>query len=50
MGHLKDYAASATEEGGWQRYFDQYVKGDEASYAASVGGETKIRTLPLPIF
>ncbi|WP_378951423.1 CoA transferase subunit A [Mesorhizobium sp. ANAO-SY3R2] len=50
MGHLKDYAASAGEEGGWQRYFDQYVKGDEASYIASVGGEAKIRALPLPIF
>lgn len=50
MGHFKAYAASATEEGGWQRYFDAHVKGDEASYVASVGGEAHIRALPLPIF
>lgn len=50
MDHLKTYAASAGEEGGWQRYVAQHLSGDEATYIASVGGEARIRALALPIF
>ena len=48
--HLKDYVASAGEEGGWQAYFDRHVAGGEEAYLASVGGEARIRGLPIPTF
>lgn len=50
MDHLKAYAATAGAEDGWQSYFDKYLAGDEASYAAAVGGEDHIRNLPIPTF
>lgn len=48
--HLKAYAGLATEEGGWQRYFDTYVAGPEAGYPDRVGGASRIRALPIPTF
>ncbi|MEO3388811.1 CoA-transferase [Mesorhizobium sp. CAU 1741] len=48
--HLKAYAASAGEEGGWQAYFDMHITGGEAAYIESVGGEASIRALPIPTF
>ena len=48
--HFKAYAASASEEKGWQAFFDKHIAGDEASYIESVGGEAYIRKLPLPVF
>lgn len=50
MQHLKDYVASASEEGGWQRYLDSYVNGDEAAYRERNGGAARMASLPLPIF
>ncbi|GIL01371.1 MAG: CoA-transferase [Alphaproteobacteria bacterium] len=50
LDHLKAYAASAGEEGGWRAYFDRHLTGDEARYVASVGGEARIRSLPIPTF
>ncbi len=50
MDHLRAYAASAGEDGGWDAYFAKHLAGDEASYVASVGGENHIRNLPIPIF
>jgi acyl CoA:acetate/3-ketoacid CoA transferase alpha subunit len=50
MTHLKAYAASAGEEGGWQRYVGEFVGDTEAGYIERVGGAAHIRTLPLPIF
>lgn len=50
MKHLKAYAASAAEEGGWDAYFNDYVAGGEAAYLARVGGEDAIRALPIPTF
>lgn len=50
MQHLKDYVASAGEEGGWQRYLDSYVNGDEAAYRERNGGTARMASLPLPIF
>ena len=49
-GHFKAYAASATEEGGWQAYFDKHIAGGEAAYIESVGGEAHVRGLPIPTF
>ena len=48
--HLKEYAALAGEEGGWARYFEKYVAGDESAYADRAGGATRIRSLPIPTF
>ena len=50
LEHLKAYAASAAEEGGWLRYRQQFLGGDEAAYQAAVGGAARIGRLPLPIF
>ncbi len=50
LGHLKTYAASATEENGWQTYYERFVAGGEAAYLDAVGGEAAIRALPLPVF
>ena len=48
--HFKAYTASAKEEGGWQKYYDEFVAPGEAEYIAKVGGEAKIKQLPLPVF
>jgi glutaconate CoA-transferase, subunit A len=48
--HLKEYAAYATQENGWQQYFDNYVAGSESEYAARAGGADHIRNLPIPTF
>ncbi len=48
--HFKEYNASAKEEGGWQDYFDKYIKGTEAEYLEAVGGQAAVHALPLPIY
>lgn len=50
MEHLKAYNASAAEEGGWQEYVDRYVTPGEQAYLDAVGGEGRVRDLPLPTF
>lgn len=50
MPALKAYAASAAEEGGWDRYRDEKVGPDEAHYLAQAGGIEAISKLPFPIF
>ncbi|RDI53817.1 glutaconate CoA-transferase subunit A [Microvirga subterranea] len=50
MAHLKTYGASATEEGGWKRYFDEYIAGGEESYFDRVGGRAHVSALPIPAF
>jgi glutaconate CoA-transferase subunit A len=50
MEHLKRYNASAGEEGGWQKYRDEFVAVDEDSYLAKVGGAERIGRLKLPVF
>lgn len=50
MGHLKAYAASAAEEGGWAGYVDKHIGRSEADYLGSVGGEGHVRALPIPTF
>lgn len=50
MAALRTYAASAGEEGGWQRYRDEVIGSDEPGYLARVGGPEAVAALPLPIF
>jgi len=50
MKHLKSYADSAREDGGWDRYFADTVGADEAGYLDRVGGKDAVAALPLPIF
>jgi glutaconate CoA-transferase subunit A len=48
--HFKEYAATAKEEDGWQRYYDKYISVDHADYVQNVGGADAINELPLPIY
>lgn len=48
--HFKEYAASAKEEGGWQKYAERYVNCTDAEYLERVGGIDAVRKLPLPVF
>ncbi|MCY1405262.1 Glutaconate CoA-transferase subunit A [compost metagenome] len=48
--HFQRYCASAQEEGGWQRYYDEFIRDGEAAYLDKVGGLDAIRELPLPVF
>jgi glutaconate CoA-transferase subunit A len=50
MDHFKRYAAGAAEEGGWQKYVDEFLAGDEGGYLGKVGGEARLSKLPLPVF
>lgn len=48
--HFKEYAASAKEDGGWQKYAERYVQCGEQEYLERVGGIDAVRKLPLPVF
>ncbi|MFJ4387794.1 CoA transferase subunit A [Pseudomonas sp. NPDC089407] len=48
--HLKEYAASAAEAGGWQAYIDAFVAPGELAYHDKNGGAARMGTLPLPVF
>lgn len=50
MEHLRQYVASASEDGGWARYLADMIGADEAGYLDRVGGRDKVAALPLPIF
>jgi glutaconate CoA-transferase subunit A len=50
LDHMKQYNASATEEGGWQKYYDAFVAVSDADYLAKVGGAEKVSKLKLPVF
>lgn len=50
VDHFKAYAASAKEEGGWQNYLEEFVVGGEDRYIDKVGGESFIKSLPLPVY
>ena len=50
MAHLKQYAALAREDDGWQQYSQQFLAGDEAAYQSQIGGLDHIQSLPLPVF
>ncbi|MBV6417565.1 MAG: putative CoA-transferase subunit alpha [Steroidobacteraceae bacterium] len=48
--HFKEYAASAKEPGGWEKYFERYVACGEEEYLKRAGGAEAVRKLPLPVF
>ncbi len=50
LEHMKRYNASAAEEGGWQKYAEEFIAPGEAAYLAAVGGESRVRGLKLPVF
>ena len=50
MEHFKRYNASATEEDGWQKYVDEFVKPGEAEYLVKAGGAERVHQLKLPVF
>jgi glutaconate CoA-transferase, subunit A len=50
LDHFKRYGTSASEDGGWTKYADEFVKGGEAAYLSQVGGTERIGNLPLPVF
>jgi glutaconate CoA-transferase, subunit A len=50
MDHFKRYAAGAGEDAGWQKYFDEFLAGDEHGYQGKVGGVERLAKLPLPVF
>ena len=50
MDHLKKYSASAAEEGGWEKYCDEFIRCGEEQYLARNGGMERIGKLRTPIF
>ncbi|NML08396.1 CoA transferase subunit A [Sphingomonas sp. G-3-2-10] len=50
MAAFKSYVASASEEGGWDRYSRDVIGADEAGYLQRAGGADAVAKLPLPIF
>ena len=50
MSHFKRYAASASEEGGWQAYVDEFVAPGELAYQDKNGGAERLGALPMPVF
>lgn len=48
--HLKRYCAAAEEDGGWTKYADEFLRGDEAAYQKAVGGLDAILALPRQVF
>lgn len=50
LAHMKRYAASAKEEGGWQVYLNEFVNNGEDAYQAANGGADAMGALPVPTF
>ena len=50
MDHFKRDAAGAAEEGGWQKYAEEFVAGGEPAYLGKIGGAERVGKLPLPVF
>lgn len=50
MDHLKRYNASGSEEGGWQKYVEEFVACSEAEYLARQGGADRVSKLKTPVF
>ncbi|WP_421794073.1 CoA transferase subunit A [Hydrocarboniphaga effusa] len=50
LDHLKRYSASAAEDGGWQRYVEEFVSRGEADYLNSIGGAERLGRLRQPVF
>lgn len=50
LEHLKRYNASAREDDGWARYFEDYVAISDSEYLAKAGGAERVAALQQPIF
>ncbi|SEQ86220.1 glutaconate CoA-transferase subunit A [Solimonas aquatica] len=50
LEHLKRYNASASEDGGWQRYCEEFVQPGEATYQQKIGGAERLAKLKQPVF
>jgi glutaconate CoA-transferase subunit A len=50
MDHLRKYAGSAAQAGGWVEYSQQFLAGSEQDYIAKVGGAERLAQLPPPVF
>lgn len=50
LEHLKRYNASASEEGGWQAYRNEFVAVSESEYLDKNGGAARIAALKTPVF
>lgn len=50
MAWFKDYAGAAKDPGDWSAVKDRFVGADEDAYRESVGGQSAISALKLPIF
>jgi glutaconate CoA-transferase subunit A len=50
MDHLREYAGSAAQEGGWMRYSQEFLSGSEQDYLTKVGGVERLAQLPPPVF
>ncbi len=50
VDHFNAYAASAKEDGGWQKYVDEFVSRGEDGYLEKIGGESHIKSLSLPVY
>ena len=50
LEHLRRYNASGSEEGGWQKYVDEFLAISESEYLAKNGGAERIATLKTPVF
>ncbi|HYQ53001.1 CoA transferase subunit A [Pseudomonas sp. NPDC089396] len=50
LSHLKRYAASASEEGGWEAYLAEFVTPGEQAYQDRNGGSERMGALALPVF
>lgn len=49
MKHLKRYGETAQQENGWETYMNEFVRGSEEEYLASVGGPEHVGSLPAPV-
>ena len=48
--HLKRYCEAAAEEGGWDKYVEEFFGASEADYQNNVGGLDAIVSLPRQVF
>lgn len=50
MQHLKRYVDSASLDGGWDVYMNEFIRSGEQGYQAANGGADAMGSLPLPTF
>jgi glutaconate CoA-transferase, subunit A len=50
LDHLREYAATAAQENGWDKYVGAFIAPGEAEYLRKVGGAERLARLPPPVF